>query len=206
EREHTFRALIAAPGADWRTQEITVSTASALAIAPDEAVVLDPFEDTWAQVPPDAHTAAALIELLPQTEDDRARSGIWNGLRSAFHNALLDPELAISLIAAAVPVEDNDDALAHTLAWGIKRVAPLTHDPIASLARVHAACLSRLVTVTPGSTAQLAAFQNAIASSTHVDELRTWLAGDALPEALDLDLELRWRILVQLAAMGETSR
>jgi aminopeptidase N len=206
DREHTFRALIAAPGQPWRSEHITVSTATPLTIGGGEAVVLDPFEDTWAQVPPDAETAAALVELLPTTDDERLRSGIWNGLRSAFHNALLDPELAISLVEAAVPVEDNDDALAHTLTWAIKRVSPLTADPIDSLRRVHAACLARLVSVTPGSTAQLAAFQNAIGSSTSADELRGWLAADGLPEHLQMDLELRWRILVHLASMSQITR
>jgi len=206
DREHTFRALIAAPGQPWRSEHITVSTATPLTIGGGEAVVLDPFEDTWAQVPPDAETAAALVELLPTTGDERLRSGIWNGLRSAFHNALLDPELAISLVEAAVPVEDNDDALAHTLTWAIKRVSPLTADPIDSLRRVHAACLARLVSVTPGSTAQLAAFQNAIGSSTSAEELRGWLATDGLPEHLHMDLELRWRILVHLASMGQITR
>ena len=206
DREHTFRALIAAPGQPWRSEHVTVSTATPLTIGGSEAVVLDPFEDTWAQVPPDAETAAALVDLLPTTDDERVRSGIWNGLRSAFHNALLDPELAISLVEAAVPVEDNDDALAHTLAWAIKRVSPLTADPIDSLRRVHAACLARIRSVTPGSTAQLAAFQNAIGSSTSAEELRGWLAADGLPESLHMDLELRWRILVHLASMGQITR
>jgi len=206
DREHTFRALIAAPGEPWRTERVSVSSSTPLLIGAGDAVVLDPFEDTWAQVPPDAESAAALVGLLPTTSDEHVRSGIWNGLRSAFHNALLDPELAISLVEAAAPVEDNDDALAYTLAWSINRVAPLTRDPLGSLRRIHDACLARLSTITPGTTAQLAAFQNAIGSSTSPDGLRAWLAGDSLPERLDLDLQLRWRILVHLATMGQVSR
>jgi len=205
-REHTFRALIAAPDTAWRVEQLTVSDPAPLPAAAGEAVVLDPFEDTWAQVPPDAETAAALVALLPATEDPRLRSGIWNGLRSALHEALLDPELAVTLIEAAMPVEENDDALAYTLAWATKRVAPLSADPLASLRRIHSACRSRLGTVEPGSTAQLAAFQNAIGSATVADELRTWHGGRDLPAGLSLDLELRWRILVQLAAMGQIDR
>jgi len=77
---------------------------------------------------------------------------------------------------------------------------------LASLRRIHSACRSRLGTVEPGSTAQLAAFQNAIGSATVADELRTWHGGRDLPAGLSLDLELRWRILVQLAAMGQIDR
>jgi aminopeptidase N len=204
-REHTFRALVGAPGTPWRPTRVTVSGSTPLAANDGEAVLLDPFEDTWAEVPPDPVTTSALLQLLPATDDARVRSGIWNGLRSAFHAALLDPELALSLIEVAMPVEDNDDALGYTLSWAIKRVAPLSNDPLAALHRIHAACLRRTATAQPGSTTALAAFQHAVGSATDPDLLRSWRTGE-LPGGLDLDLELRWRILVQLAAMGQVSR
>ena len=205
-REHTFRALVAAPGDSWRTETLTVSESASLTVGAGEAVVLDPFEDTWAQVPPDDDTARALAELLPATTDPHVRSGIWNGLRSSFHEARLDPEVALQVVESAMPVEDNDDALSYTLRWAIKQVAPLSGDPLASLRRLHHTCLRRLDTVTRGSTAQLATFQNAVDSATDADLLRDWRHGAGLPEGLELDLELRWRVLVQLAAMGELGR
>jgi len=205
-REHSFRALIAAPGAAWRTETLTVSETASLTVGAQEAVVLDPFEDTWAQVPPDDVTARALADLLPATTDAQVRSGIWNGLRSAFHEARLDPEVALRVVESAMPVEDNDDALSYTLRWAIKQVAPLSDDPLASLRRLHDTCLRRLDTVTRGSTAQLATFQNAVDSATDAGPLQGWRRGADLPDGLELDLELRWRVLVQLAAMGELGR
>ena len=202
DREHTVSAFVAAPGQSWRTESVTVSESTPLTAGAAEAVVLDPCEDTWALVPPDEATTSALLDLLPATTDERLRSGVWNGLRSAFHDARLDPERALQLVERAMPAEDNDDALLTILRWAITQVAPLSHDPLAALDRVHAVCRRRLDTIAPGSTAQLATFQNAIDSCTRSDDLDSWRAGSGLPDGLELDLELRWRILVQLAAMG----
>ena len=52
---------------------------------------------------------------------------------------------------------------------------------------------------------QLAAFQGAIASCDTADEVSQWLTGD-VPDGIDVDLSLRWRLLVQLAALGGTDR
>ena len=59
---------------------------------------------------------------------------------------------------------------------------------------------------TAGSTLQLSAFQASIASATEVATLRGWLEQRTLPPGIELDLELRWRMLFQLAAMGESDR
>ncbi len=207
EREHSFEVAIAAPGSPWRFTSLTTTGAeTALSAEPDEAVVLDPFEDTWAVVEPDEITAAALCELLPATEDPLVRAGIWNGVRSAFHNAALSPGAALDLIEAGIPVEDNDDCLFYVLPWARADAAGLSDDPTAAMARVHRASRARLETAVPGSTVQLAAFQSSISSCADVHELRSWRDLADLPEGLDLDLDLRWRILVRLASLGETDR
>jgi aminopeptidase N len=83
---------------------------------------------------------------------------------------------------------------------------PLTVDPAAALQRISEATLAKATSSPSGSTLQLAAFQAAVSSSTDSGQLRAWLGGRVLPEGVELDLDLRWRILVQLAVLGETDR
>jgi aminopeptidase N len=71
---------------------------------------------------------------------------------------------------------------------------------------VHATALAILERTERGSTMQLSAFQAAAGSSTDDGRLRSWLEGRALPPGIELDLALRWRILVRLATLGETTR
>lgn len=203
EREHRIRLAAARPGEPWRIETLTAAgPETPFAAGPDEAVVLDPFEDTWALVQPDDVTVPLLPELLRATTDPALRAGIWNNVRSAFHNAAIDPVAVLEIVEAGVPVEDNDDALRFTLPWAIRKVAPLSPDPDAALERIHVASRARLATAEPGSTVQLAAFRASVDSCADADLLERWRAGDGLPEGLEIDLDLRWLVLTHLAAMG----
>jgi aminopeptidase N len=64
----------------------------------------------------------------------------------------------------------------------------------------------RASTAPPGSTLQLAAFRSQVAASREADDLRRWLAGRDLPDGVELDLELRWRILYRVATTGAADR
>jgi aminopeptidase N len=207
DRAHTIRVATAAPDGKWEIASLTVDQQeTAYDVADSTAVVLDPYEDTWALVQPDATTVAALKGQLARTDDTRLRAGIWNNVRSAFHNAAIDPADVIDLVEAGLPVEDSDDAVYYTMPWAIAKVVPLTADPRAALRRVSGATLAKAISAPAGSTLQLAAFQAAVSSSTDSGQLRAWLAGRVLPEGVELDLDLRWRVLVQLAVLGETDR
>jgi len=94
----------------------------------------------------------------------------------------------------------------YTLPWVVSKGVPLTADPDAALRRVHAVAVAKVADAAAGSTLQLSAFQVAISSATDPGLLRSWLAGRVLPDGIEVDLDLRWRILVQLAVLGETDR
>jgi aminopeptidase N len=207
DRTHTLRVAVAPPGGAWDLRTITTTGAEThFAVDPDDVVVIDPCEDTWSVNLADPITVAALATHLPATDDALVRAGIWNGLRSAFHTAELDPAMAIDLVAAAIPTEANDDCVSRILGWAGSSVVPLTDDPAAALAHVHATSRARLITIEPGSSTQLAAYQAAIWSSVDVDQLTGWLDHQDLPAGLDLDLDLRWMILVRLARLGAVDR
>jgi aminopeptidase N len=206
DRAHTFRVATAAPEGKWEVAPLTVTgPETAYDVSDGAAVVLDPYEDTWALVQPDPATVAALHALLPRTEDALLRAGVWNNVRSAFHNAAIDPAEVLDLLVAGLPVEDSDDALFYTMPWVLTKVVPLTADPEAATARVHRATLAKVESSPPGSTVQLAAFQTAV-SSGDAGVVRGWLEGRALPAGIEVDLDLRWRMLVRLAVLGATDR
>ena len=207
DRSHTLRVATAELGGKWEVGALTVdSPETAYDVADHRAVVLDPFEDTWALVQPDPATVSALKALLPVTDDTRLRAGIWNNVRSAFHNAAIAPADVLDLLEAGIPVEDSDDAVFYTMPWAVSKVVPLAADPSAALGRIHAVALDKVGDAAAGSTLQLSAFQAAVSSATDAGQLRSWLAGRVVPDGIELDLDLRWRILVQLAVLGETDR
>ncbi|MBI2245359.1 MAG: ERAP1-like C-terminal domain-containing protein, partial [Nocardioides sp.] len=206
DRAHTFRVARALPEGKWEVAPLAVASAETAYDAGAAAVVLDPYEDSWALVQPDPATVAALKSLLPRTEDTLLRAGIWNNVRSAFHNAALDPADVLDLVEAGLPVEDSDDALFYTMPWVLAKVVPLTADPTAARERVHRAAWAKAQASGAGSPLQLAAFQAAVSSAGSAALLRDWLEGRALPDGVEVDLDLRWRILVRLAVLGETGR
>ena len=206
DRTHALRVATARPGEAWKVEPLTVAGDTTAYSAPEgAAVLLDPYEDTWALVQPDATTVALLKEAMPTTDDARLRSGIWNNVRSAFHNAAIDPADVIDLVEAGMPIEDSDDAVSYTLPWAIEKAAGLSADPAAARGRIHAVMAAKAIASEPGSTLQLAAFQSAVASSSDEAVLRRWLGGD-VPEGVEVDLDLRWAVLVALAAAGAATR
>ena len=206
DRSHTFRVARALPDGKWEVAPLTVTgPETPYDAGADAAVVLDPYEDSWALVQPDSVTVGALLSLLPRTEDTLLRAGIWNNVRSAFHNAAIDPADVIDLVEAGLPIEDSDDAVFYTMPWVLAKVVPLTADPGTALTRVHRATLAKALASGPGSPLQLAALQAAVASADAA-VVRGWLAGRELPPGVEVDLDLRWRMLVRLAVLGATDR
>ncbi|WP_114423273.1 aminopeptidase N [Nocardioides houyundeii] len=202
DRSHTFGVTtISASG--WETSPVTVVGEETPYRTEAPAVVLDAYEDTWAATLLDPATVQSLKTLLPTVSDARVRAGAWNGLRSSFHQVAVAPSDVLDLVEAAMPHEDNDDAVNYTLPWAIASGVELGPDPAAGAARIHRTMLSRAGSAPAGSTLQLAAFQSAVATAADESRLREWLAG-GLPEGLELDLDLRWALLVRLAVLGSS--
>jgi aminopeptidase N len=201
DRTHAFRVAVAS-GGSWRTESVSLD-ASETTYAPEgEAVLLDPYDDTWAVAVPDPDTLAILPSLLPSIEDQHLRAGVWNNVRNAFHNALVSPADVVDLAVASFPVEDTEDHGRRTRAWLYGRVLPLA--PEGSVERLHEAVLNRLEALPESSEWQLAGFRGAVATSTDPTELRGWLA--APPAGIEVDRDLRWRVLVRLAGLGACDR
>ena len=208
ERSHTLRAATRGPDdADWQVRELVVDAAeTAYDVGAGEAVLLDPFEDTWAVTEPDPVTMSLLPDLVASTDDPMLRAGMWNSVRSAFHHARVAPGAVLDLLEPWLVGEDQDAAVQFTLGWVLAKVVPLAADPAAASARVHVAALAAARAAEAGSTLQLAAYQAAVSSCTSTEVLEGWLMGRDLPPGVELDLALRWRVLVRLAVLGAVDR
>ena len=204
-RTHRLHVAHTTDGSQWRATPVAVG-ADGVPVPEEGFLVLDPHEETWALTLPDPVTLAALPELFPASQDAPIRAAMWNMVRSAHHNALVAPQHVVETACAWLPTEGVDDAVGYTVPWLVRRVLPLTLDPFDAARRLHDAAATRLAGTTPGSTLQLAFAQATILTSEDVGELQAWSRGEGLPPGLPLDLDLRWRVLVRLAALGAVDR
>jgi aminopeptidase N len=203
DRPHRLRAAVAGPDGTWTDHVLDLDQPATPFDAGDRPVLLDPYLDTWSLTVPDRLTMEALGSLLPAVADPELRAGIWSTVRSALHNAAVDPVDVLELVVASLPIEDTEDSRRRTMAWVYGWVLPLQPDPEAARSRLHGAARAKLAAAAPTSEEQLAAFRAAIATASDAALLTAWRDGEDLPDGLPLDVDLRWRVLTQLAVLGE---
>ena len=201
DRPHRFPVTQVDSG-QWRRTDVTLTAPETAYDAGTAPVVIDPDEESWGVYVPDGTTLAGLVDLLPEVKDEALRAGAWNNVRSGFHHGTVDPAAVVDLLVASLPVEDSEDSSRHLMPWVLGWVLPTA--PPGSLERVHAAALAKLTECGAGSELQLSAFRAAVHTCGDDSMLRGWL--QQMPEGLDLDLDLRWRLLVRLATLGATDR
>jgi aminopeptidase N len=208
ERTHTLAAAIYHDGG-WRDEPVTVDAAPAplSPAASSSPLVLDPRDETWARLGLDDVTLTAIPGLLPSMSDSLMRASVWSAVRDGVANALLDPETALVLVESGLPTETQDVGVTALTTFGLATLVDRVHpEPVDALRRFHAAARARLDTADSGSGVQLAALRAVIASETDEETLRARLEGPGLPDGVEPDLDVRWRILVRLASLGAVER
>ncbi|WP_244928161.1 aminopeptidase N [Nocardioides sp. W7] len=204
DRTHTLRVAIGGPDG-WTDEQVVLTGSETSYDAGAAPLLIDPYGDTWAVTHPDEVTIAALKDRLADVTDPLLRAGIWDTVRSAVVDAVLDPADAVDLAVASFPVEDTEDTphrsnARRTQPWVFQFLLPVS--PAGSLERLHGATTGLLASLAPGSEHQLAAFRAAVKSATDPAVLRGWLA--EAPAGIEADLDVRWRVLVRLAVLGGT--
>ncbi|MGA8846990.1 MAG: aminopeptidase N [Nocardioides sp.] len=203
DRFHRLR-LLQLPGAS----EVELAITGPVTSLPSEvgdaasALVIDPHEQSWGVYVPDAATMRELPAVLPQVTDSQVLAAIWNNVRSGFSVARIDPDDIVDLLQARLPIEDTLDTHRQTKPWVLGDVVPAAS--AGSLDRIAAAARQRLQECEDGSELQLSAFRWVVSTTDDHDTLQSWLAGRAIPNGIDLDVDLRWRLLTQLAVSGGT--
>jgi aminopeptidase N len=204
DRRHRF--TIATYGPEGWTREPFEVDGPETPYAPADAaaaVLLDADETTWAATPPDAATMAALPRLTPRL-DPQLRATMWNSVRTGVFNALVDPARVADLLAVAPPIEDTADTARHLMPWVLDTVVPLA--PTGTLDRLHAGLQAALERTEAGSELRLSAFRALVATASDPAALVAWGDGAPLPEGVDLDDDLHWRIRRRLAELGAIGR
>lgn len=203
ERTHLLDIAVHRNGR-WEVARSTLDAAATPLAVGDAPVLLDAHETTWAICPPDELTMAALPRLAPTMDDPRLRATMWNSVRLALFDGALTPAQVADLLVAAPPVEDTASSARGLLSWVATTALPLAPD--GTVERYQAAVLDALDRATPGSELQLSAFRHVLLSARDADRLARWAAGEALPDGIALDTDIRWRALTRLAEIGGTDR
>ena len=176
------------------------------ALEPAPALILpDAGDETWAKIALDPEAWQAMPRLLGGIADPLARTVIWNALRLAVADAELDPAVALEVPLAAIIDEPNDAVLDTVLRWTVGSLIGAYHPAAArglAYERIATASLRTALAAPPGSGPQLAAVRALATCWSDVEQLRAWFAGDALPDGLVVDTDLRWVLLHRLCVLG----
>ncbi|SEB65831.1 aminopeptidase N [Paramicrobacterium humi] len=166
---------------------------------------------TYAKVRLDDRSLETIEGFLDRATDTLARGLIW----AALWNATRDGELAtaryLTIARSFAPLETNVGLLASVLANAAFAIEHYVPDAARDAERGTwlDTCWSAMLTSNPRSGEQLAwaraAASAAVFDDAQADEIRAMLDGDAVPEGLRLDAELRWMLLTALAATGHAN-
>ncbi|RNL79313.1 aminopeptidase N [Nocardioides marmorisolisilvae] len=201
-------------GSAWlRSSVLVESPRTPVEIPQDAPVVLDPADEAWADLTFDDVTAAALPTLLPGV-GEQLRATLWITARNAVYQGTLDPAVAVELLVAGIPGEEQDTALNTLAIWAAddgygargvvhEKLLPVVRDAGAARERIHRAFRERADSAPAGSEIQFAAADGAIGTGEDVDWLRGLLEGGLWP-GMELDAGVRWKVLQRLTSLGGT--
>ncbi len=160
---------------------------------------------TWATVRLDEATLQALPGQLASVPDTLARAVLWTSLIDGVCLGSVDPRLMLRTFAAAWPAESNASVVNRISGVVVGRVIHQFLPPAEqedATEQVAAAAARLLEQAAPGSTTALVAARRIAMTSSDTALLQRWAEGEALPEGMASDTDLRWLVLRNLAASG----
>jgi aminopeptidase N len=202
------RMAVAAYASDGSVRRVALTTDKAITAVDGFAgsstgtvLLLNDGDDTYAKVRFDDVSRAALPAVLPDLEDPLARAVIWTAVIDAVRDGEIPPVEFLTLVVAALPTERQEGVFDEVLSFARDALARRGLVPFALLAEV---CATALSGAAPGSGRQVALARALVSVAGPADAgwLRGWLAEQGAPEGLVVDAELRWALLVRLAALG----
>ncbi|GIF68699.1 aminopeptidase [Asanoa ishikariensis] len=169
-----------------------------------DLLLLNDGDLTFAKVRLDETSAAAVPAVLPGLRDPLSRAVVWTSMIDAVRDAERPVTDLVDLLVAALPAESEVIVVQDALLQGralINRYLPPA-ERVAAMARVASVCEELVAAPDADASRRLAAMRSLVDSS--VDEMRLlgWLDGAGVPDAIEVDRELRWRIVLRLAVLG----
>ncbi|MEV6926445.1 aminopeptidase N [Dactylosporangium sp. NPDC051485] len=197
------------------------------AARPGTVLLLNDGGETYAKIRFDPVSRAALPAVLPDIEEPLARAVVWTAVIDAVRDGELPPAEFLALVVAALPTERQEGVFAEVLGFARDALGRRGLVPLPQLAEV---CAAALAGAAPGSGRQLAAARALASVTGDAPLLRSWLtgprtpegltgpraapeelagprapegvAGPRAPEGLEIGPDLRWAVLLRLAALG----
>jgi aminopeptidase N len=172
-----------------------------------ELLLVNDDDLTYAKVRLDPRSLATVVDRLSEVDSALARAVCW----SAAWDMCRDGELAaadyVELVLSTVAVETDPVAVRTVLGQAASAARHYT-PPVARagvLLRWQDGIAALLDAAEPGSDLQLAlakALPSAAEDDRGGDRLAGWLTGDQVPNGVQIDPELRWSAVLNLARLG----
>lgn len=173
-----------------------------------DLLLLNDDDLSYTKIRLDPRSLATLVGNIHLLDDDLARALAWGATWDLTRDGELSASDYVELVLRGVGIET--DLTAVTALLGQARLAVDYYAPRGSrkdLAHRFTAGLAQLLKDAEAGSDHQLAFARALALA--IDEgpgaavLKAWLAGEEVPEGLALDADLRWRLLTELARVGE---
>ncbi|MDU3569102.1 MAG: M1 family metallopeptidase, partial [Cutibacterium avidum] len=171
-----------------------------------DLVLLNDGDLTYAKVRLDDHSMATLIEHIDALSDPLARALCWSSAWDMCRDAEMKAQDYVTLVGKGLPSETDLTAVTSLLRQATTAAISYTTREARQDVRDHLVAISAagLRDAEPGSDHQVAYANGLAAAATKdaADLLEGWLNGEEVPEGLDIDQGVRWRLLIALAGMG----
>ena len=172
-----------------------------------ELLLVNDDDLTYAKVRLDPRSLATVVERLADVGSALARAVCWSAAWDMCRDGELPAADYVELVLSTVAVETDPVAVRTVL--GQAASAARHYTPVARRAEVlvrwQDGVAALLDAAEPGSDLQLAlakALPNAAQDDRGANRLAGWLAGDGVPAGVEIDPELRWSTVLNLARMG----
>ena len=201
-------------GVITRTDYLEIDVEGELTDVPDavgrrrpDLLLLNDGDLAYAKIRLDSHSQATAVAGLSRVEDSLARALVWGAAWDMTRDAEMSATSYLALVLGNIGTETDS--------WGLSRIPTCASQAVAQysspatradLALTWEQGLRRLLDeAEPGSDAQLT-FARAFARAARSDEaaraLEALLDGSLRLEGLEVDTDLRWAVLSELARLG----
>ncbi len=158
---------------------------------------------TFALTALDDRSLSTALSHLDGLEDPLARALVWTTLWQMVGAGRLAPTTYLDLVRSGRSDRDGTAVTAMVLGRAVTAATIWSADRSGTDARRLADwCLARCQDAEPGGDVQLELVRAWARVTPDVDLLDRWTRADGLPAGLDLDTDLRWRLVLRLAALG----
>ncbi|HEX6500057.1 MAG TPA: aminopeptidase N [Micromonosporaceae bacterium] len=172
-----------------------------------DVLLLNDEDLTYAKLRLDERSMATVVRHVSDLDNPLARALCWAAAWDMVRDAELPARDLVAMVCDGLPAERDVNLVTGVLAQARSALTFYATPQWAPTgwARLAATAQAAVALAEPGSGHQLAWARSFVAAARSADELavlRGWLDGTAVPDGLEVGIDLRWRILQALVAGG----